>query len=61
MGPEQCADKCMAGFDSGGGTVFIPGYMKLLAAFPRGLTDTFVASHEKKLLDTVLAAAAAKL
>lgn len=35
--------------------------MKLLTTFPRGLTDNFVASHEKNLMDGVLAAATAKM
>lgn len=55
MSADDCADKCMAAFDSGkSGTVFIPGYMKFLAILPRAMTDLFIARHERSLLDAVL-------
>lgn len=56
MTADECADKCMAAFDSGrSGTVFIPGYMRSLTVLPRAVTDVFIARHERSMLDGVVA------
>ena len=56
MGPEACAAACMAAYDSGGGTAFIPRYQRALTVLPTGLADGLIARHERKLLDGVLEA-----